>query len=130
MALFRVLTTLFFVACAGLAGLGCSAGAKYTTVAAISPAGSFTPATGAELLKELNAQLPFAVSPKQFLCKVKGPRIVGWALITGSQKEVVKSKLASSSTLKLTMIESMTPEFGEVFKKEWKLPEDVIASGK
>ncbi|MFO7903621.1 MAG: hypothetical protein R6U98_13240 [Pirellulaceae bacterium] len=65
------------------------------SVPSIAPKEPFSPQSEAELLSELNSQLPFEIQRKDFIAKEKSGTLVGWAVVgTGDQREIAKSKLA------------------------------------
>ena len=97
-------------------------------VVVIAPAGEFKPKTGADLLAELNKQLPFQVEPRRFICRVKDGKLVGWAVLGGDdQKNIVKTKLEASKSLRLLQVEATTPEFEQVLDQNWKQSQTITA---
>jgi hypothetical protein len=95
------------------------AGCSYSrSVLCVAPKGEFKPQSESELLAELNSQLPFAIPQKNFIAKMKTSGLVGWAVVQNEkQKDVAKSELKKSTTLKLLQVESQTPEFKVVMKE-------------
>jgi len=95
--------------------LGC---ASSRSVLSIAPREPFSPRSEAELLSELNAQLPFEIPSKDFIAKQKSSTLVGWAVVcTDDEKEIAKIRLAESSTLRLLQVEALTPEFEAIMKQ-------------
>jgi hypothetical protein len=95
---------------------GCSEEASVICFAPVKP---FEPQSGAELLEEFNSQLPFRIRPRQFVCKFRNGRLVGWAVVqTVGQKDIVKQKLSQSSTLTCLQVEALTPEFKAIVDKQ------------
>jgi hypothetical protein len=89
-------------------------------VICFAPVKPFEPQSGAELLEEFNSQLPFKVSPRNFVCKSKDHSLVGWAIVrTIGQKDIVKQKLSQSSTLTCLQVEALTPEFKDIVERQW-----------
>jgi len=79
--------------------IGCTSA---RSVLNIVPQEPFSPQSEAELLSELNAQLPFGIPTPDFIAKQKSGTFVGWAVArTDDQKETVKAGLAQSTTLRL-----------------------------
>jgi hypothetical protein len=124
MKLMHIITLLVAV---GILG-GC---ATQRTVLCITPSGEFQPETGAELLQEFNRQMPFAVSPRQFMCKHKSGRLVGWLVVkTERQKDIAKQSLRESSRLNCGQVEALTPEMVKVIRAHWRESQDVKAPNK
>ena len=99
---------------------------KKSGVICFEPVEPFEPNSGAELLEEFNSHLSFNVSPKNFICKYKNDKLVGWVIVRKiDQKDIVKQKLKQSSTLKLLQVELLESEFKAVFKKEWRQSQTV-----
>jgi len=97
--------------------LGCT---PSRSVLSIAPQGPFSPLSEAELLSELNAQLPFEIPKKDFIAKQQSGTLVGWAVVhTDDQKEIAKTRLDKSPTLRLLQVEALTPEC-EVIMKQHK----------
>ncbi len=95
--------------------LGCTSS---RSVLSIAPREPFSPRSEAELLSELNAQLPFEIPRKDFMAKQKPSTLVGWAVVrTDDQKEIAKTRLDESSTLRLLQVEALTPEFEAMMKQ-------------
>ena len=89
------------------------------SVLCVAPQGKFTPRSEAELLSELNSQLPFTIPQRYFISKQKSNGLVGWAVVRNDeQKELVKAKLQNSTTLKLLQVEALTPEFEAIMKRQ------------
>jgi hypothetical protein len=66
----------------------------------------------------LNAQLPFEIPKKDFIAKQKSSTLVGWAVVrTDDQKEIAKTSLDKSPTLRLLQVEALTPEFEAIMKQ-------------
>ena len=104
---------------------GCS---PQPTVLCITPSGDFQPESGAELLQEFNRQMPFAASPRQFLCKPKSGKLVGWVVVnTEQQKDIAKRTLRDSPRLNCTQVEALTPETAETIKANWRQSQVVKA---
>jgi len=96
--------------------LGCTSS---RSVLSIAPREPFSPQSEAELLSELNAQLPFEIPRKDFIAKQKAGALVGWAVVrTDDQKEIAKTKLDESTTLRLLQVEALTPEFEAIMKQQ------------
>jgi hypothetical protein len=94
---------------------GCSSS---RSVLCVAPTGDFKPASESELLSELNAQLPFAVPKKRFISKKKPDGFVGWAVVRNDrEKDVMKSELKKSTTLRLLQVETLTPELEAAMKQ-------------
>lgn len=92
---------------------------QQNSVLCVAPQGQFNPQTESELLAELNSQLPFVIAPKHFISKRKSSGIVGWAVVENNQKkDVAKTKLKQSSTLRLLQVEALTPEFETLIKQD------------
>ena len=107
------LVTYLAILAAGLL-IGCTSS---RSVLSIVPQEPFSPRSEAELLSELNAQLPFGIPAKDFIAKQKSGTFVGWAVVrTDDQKETVKARLAQSTTLRLLQVEALTPEFEAVMR--------------
>ncbi len=106
---------------------GCS---QESSVICFAPVKPFEPQSAAELLEELNSQLPFRVSPQKFVCKSKDHSLVGWAVVrTSGQKDVVKQKLSHSSTLTCLQVEALTPEFKAIVERQWRQSQRVTPAG-
>jgi hypothetical protein len=94
---------------------GCSSS---RSVLCVAPKETFRPQSESELLTELNSQLPFTISQKRFISKETSSSLVGWAVVRNDrEKNVAKSELNKSTTLKLLQVESLTPEFRVVMKE-------------
>jgi hypothetical protein len=88
------------------------------SVLCIAPREPFAAQSEAELLSELNAQLPFEVPKKDFMAKQKSGKLVGWAVVrTDEQKEIAKTKLNQSATLSVLQVEALTPEFRAIMRQ-------------
>jgi hypothetical protein len=91
------------------------------SVLCVAPQGQFKPASESELLSELNAQLPFRIPQKRFISKQKTSGLVGWAVVRNDeQKDIAKTNLKKSSTLKLLQVEASTPDFETLMKQHKK----------
>ena len=87
-------------------------------VLCVAPAGDFKPQSESELLTELNSQLPFAISRKNFISKKKSSGLIGWAVVANDrEKDAVKAGLKNSTTLELLQVEALTPEFETIMKQ-------------
>ncbi len=96
------------------------------TVICFGPVEPFEPQSGKELLEVFNLAVPFDISPQNFVCKAKSSGLVGWAVILNyKQKKQAKEALKKSSKLKLLQVETLSPEFEAIIKKEWKKSQDV-----
>ncbi len=94
---------------------GCSSS---RSVLCVVPSGDFKPASESELLSELNAQLPFAVPQKRFVSKKRSAGFVGWAVARNDrEKDVMKSELEKSTTIRLLQVETLTPELDAAMKQ-------------
>lgn len=88
----------------------------------VVPQGSFQPQTGAELLAELNSQLPFDIPEEHFMAKARARDIAGWAVVANDQqKDAVKRALKESSNLRLLQVEALTPAFEAILRQSGKL---------
>ena len=95
---------------------GCARGDRI--VVAFSAAGPMDFQSGEALLAELNGSLAFRIKPKRFMSKRKGERLVGWVSVrSGERGDAVKAALAESSSLELLQVETMTPQWQELFGK-------------
>ena len=98
---------LSFILILGFVLAGCS-----KSIICFEPVKPYEPKTGAELLGELNSQLPFQVKKSNFMCKYNSgsDTLVGWIRTnTTEKKDIVKKKLKESSTLELLQVESSNP---------------------
>jgi hypothetical protein len=96
------------------------------TVICFSPVEPFEPQSGKELLEAFNLAVPFDISGQDFVCKAKASGLVGWAIVLNDkQKDQAKEALGKSSKLKLLQVESLSPEFEVIIKKEWRNSQDV-----
>jgi hypothetical protein len=87
----------------------------------VSPTGGFAPQSEAELLAELNSQLPFTISEKKFFSKETSSGVSGWAVVRNDkQKDVMKDRLKKCATLKLLQVESVTPNEQGIMKTHFK----------
>ncbi len=96
-----------FILMLGFVLAGCS-----KSIICFEPVKPYEPKTGAELLGELNSQLPFQVKKNNFMCKYNSgsDTLVGWIRTnTTEKKDIVKKKLKESSTLELLQVESSNP---------------------
>jgi len=94
---------------------GCSSS---RSVLCVAPTGEFKPQSESELLSELNAQLPFHIPRKRFFSKKKSNGFVGWAVVRNDrEKDVMKSELTESATIKLLQVETLTPELEAAMKQ-------------
>jgi hypothetical protein len=108
--------------------LGCS---QESSVICFAPVKPFEPQSGAELLEEFNSHLPFRISPRRFVCKYRGDRLLGWAVVhTIGQKDIVKQKLGQSSTLTCLQVEALTPEFKAIVERQWRHSQTVTPAKK
>ena len=97
-----------------LAGCGSS-----KSVLCVAPTGEFKPQSEAELLAELNAELPFEIPQRRFVALEKSSGLVGWAIVRNDQeKDVAKAELKKSTTLRLLQVEALTPEFKQLMKQQ------------
>jgi len=95
---------------------GCSSS---RTVLCVVPTGEFKPQSEAELLAELNQQLPFTIPRKHFVSKQRSSGLVGWAVVRNDrEKDLAKAQLKKSATLKLLQVEALTPEFEKLMKQQ------------
>jgi len=100
--------------------VGCTSTSS-RSVLCVAPQGEFKPESESELLSELNTQIPFAISPENFISKQKSNGLVGWAVVENDeQKDIVKTKMKNSTTLKLLQVEALTPEFEAEMKQHKK----------
>lgn len=91
------------------------------TVLCIAPSGDFVPQSGAELLQEFNRQMPFTTGPRQFLCKSKSGKLIGWVVVkTKEQKDTAKQTLHDSPRLDCLQVEALTPETAKEIKASWR----------
>ena len=99
------------------------------TVICFAPVEGFESKSGKELLEAFNSEVPFGVSDRDFVCKVKSSGLVGWVVVSNDkQKDQAKDALGKSSKLKLLQVEALSPEFEAIIKKEWKNSQDVKTS--
>jgi hypothetical protein len=97
----------------GLLLAGCS-----KSIICFEPVKPYEPKSGAELLGELNSQIPFKVKQNNFMCKYNSnsDTLVGWIMTnTIEKKDIVKKKLKESSTLELLQVESSNPMLEIIF---------------
>ena len=91
------------------------------SVLCVVPTGEFKPQSEAELLAELNQQLPFTIPRKHFVSKQRSSGLVGWAVVRNDrEKDLAKAQLKKSTTLKLLQVEGMTLEFEKLMKQHKK----------
>ncbi len=100
------------------------------TVLCITPAGEFEPGSGAELFQEINRQMPFSISPRQFLCKPRSGGLVAWVVVrTDKQKVTAKQRLLESSRLRCSQVEALTPGMAAVIEANWRESQTVKPPG-
>lgn len=97
--------------------VGC---ASKQTVVCVAPTGTFEPETGQELFEEMNKQFPFTVKPREFICKIKYDRLIGWAIIPDKKKDVLKDRLESSETLHLLQVQALNEKVKAMIDESWK----------
>ena len=102
--------------------------ASKQTVVCVTPTGTFEPETGQELLEEINKQFPTKVKPREFICKAKYDRLVGWAIIPDKKKDAVKQSLESSKSLNLLQVEVLNKKMKNAIDTKWKTSQSVSVS--
>ncbi len=99
-------------------------------VLCITASGDFKPETGAELLDAFNSQMPFSVSPRQFICNAKNGKLVGWVVVkTEKHKVFAKETLRRSPRLDCIQVEALTPEMASEIKSNWRESQNKTVSG-
>ena len=116
-SLCAIVITFVASGCAGLKPAGIRV-TDESSIICVAPVAPFDPRTPKELLDEVNANLPFAVSPAHFMCKQKGQRLIAWIVVdTITKKDAVKRSLKSTPSLRCLQVERFAEEQKEFFGK-------------